>query len=542
MKEQIQRNRQSRRSLLHTDATVSRGTTSVSLADPHSVPGAERTQNQKAARVSFVSRPRTYVTLVGIFAIIMATFFIMQPFQSARSVHAAGSVGFHVSGRNLLDVNGNNFIIRGISHGYAWYLGQNTSFANIKAASANTIRVVLSGGATGGSATSYGSVQTAINLCKTNKLVCVVEDHDTTGYSGSGNGSLAQAVSYWKSLQGALTGQESWVIINIGNESWGNTNMDSWVSATKNAIVSMRNAGFQHTLMVDAPGWGQDPNRTMLYNAASIEAADPMHNTIFSVHMYGVYASGSTVDSYISSFYNTGLPFLVGEFGSTQPGSSSSDAADQIMADTQSRGIGYMAWSWSGNGGSAAYLDMTVNFNPGQRTSWGNRVITGANGLQQTSHQCSCYGGSSGGGGGGGSGPYYRIVNRNSGEALDISGASTANGGVAIQWPYSGTYNQQWQKVSANGGYKLINRNSGLLLDDPGYTKTTGTQLDQWSDSSGNNQWWNLVSAGNGYYYIVNQYSGLYADVSGASTANGASVVEWTSTGGANQQWQLIAV
>jgi hypothetical protein len=142
--------------------------------------------------------------------------------------------------------------------------------------------------------------------------------------------------------------------------------------------------------------------------------------------------------------------------------------------------------------------------------------------------------------GGGGSG-YYKIINRNSGLALDISGASTANGGLAIQWPYSGANNQQWQEVSVNGGYKLVSRNSGLLLDDPGGSKTAGTQLDQWNDTNGSNQWWNLVSAGNGYYYIVNQSSGLYVDVNAASTANGATVIEWTSDGGTNQQWQVSA-
>ncbi len=142
----------------------------------------------------------------------------------------------------------------------------------------------------------------------------------------------------------------------------------------------------------------------------------------------------------------------------------------------------------------------------------------------------------------GGGTSYYKLVNHNSGLVLDISGASTANGGMAIQWPYSGGYNQQWQEVAINGGYKLLNRNSGLLLDDPGNSKTTGTQIDQWQDTNGSNQWWNLVSAGNGYYYVVNQSSGLYADVSGASTANGAQVILWTSTGGSNQQWQLVQV
>ncbi len=138
--------------------------------------------------------------------------------------------------------------------------------------------------------------------------------------------------------------------------------------------------------------------------------------------------------------------------------------------------------------------------------------------------------------------PYYEIVNRNSGQVLDISGGSTTNGGTAIQWPYRSGTNQQWQEVPVNGGYKLVNRNSGLLLDDPGYSTTHGTQLDQWTDTNGSNQWWNLVSAGNGYSYLVNQSSGLYADVSGGSTANGASIIEWPYNGGPNQQWQLIRV
>ncbi len=139
-------------------------------------------------------------------------------------------------------------------------------------------------------------------------------------------------------------------------------------------------------------------------------------------------------------------------------------------------------------------------------------------------------------------GTYYKVVNRNSGQVLDMSGFSTSNGGPAIQWPDNGGANQQWQEVPVNGGYKLVNRNSGLLLDDPGYSTTQGTQLDQWSDTNGSNQWWNLVPTGDGYYYLVNQSSGLYADVSGASTANGAPVIEWPGPGGTNQQWQLVAV
>jgi hypothetical protein len=137
---------------------------------------------------------------------------------------------------------------------------------------------------------------------------------------------------------------------------------------------------------------------------------------------------------------------------------------------------------------------------------------------------------------------YYKIVNRNSGQVLDINNASTSNGGLAIQWPYHSGTNQQWQFVSVNGSYQLINRNSGLLLDDPGWSTTQGTQMDQWENNGGSNQLWKLVSAGNGYYSLVNQFSGLCADVPNYSTSQGAPVNQWASNGGTNQQWQLVAV
>jgi len=54
--------------------------------------------------------------------------------------------GFTVSGTQLLDGNGNNFIMRGVNHPHAWYTGQTGAFADIAATGANTVRVVLSNG------------------------------------------------------------------------------------------------------------------------------------------------------------------------------------------------------------------------------------------------------------------------------------------------------------------------------------------------------------------------------------------------------------
>ena len=184
-----------------------------------------------------------------------------------------------------------------------------------------------------------------------------------------------------------LIGQEAYVMINIGNEPYGNVNTANWVNDTKNAILEMRNAGFQHTLIIDAPNWGQDWQFIMRDNAASVLASDPLGNIVFSIHMYGVFNTAGKVDSYLSTFVNAGLPLIIGEFGDQHTDGDPDE--DAIMLYAQTYGIGYLGWSWSGNTGGL--LDMVTNFDPDQETVWGNRIINGANGIHLTSVEATVY-------------------------------------------------------------------------------------------------------------------------------------------------------
>ncbi|KJK43013.1 lectin, partial [Lentzea aerocolonigenes] len=135
---------------------------------------------------------------------------------------------------------------------------------------------------------------------------------------------------------------------------------------------------------------------------------------------------------------------------------------------------------------------------------------------------------------------WFRLVNRNSGKALDVSGASTAEGAKVIQWTSSGSANQQWQLLpNADGSSRLSARHSGLLLS--GGT-VQGGQLEQRADTGGDNQWWKVVDAGGGYVHLVNVRTGWYADVDGSSKADGAKVIGWPANGVANQQWQIVRV
>ncbi|HKY53104.1 MAG TPA: cellulase family glycosylhydrolase, partial [Anaerolineales bacterium] len=319
--------------------------------------------------------------------IFIFTLLGLLAFQSGSTPFArAQAAGFYVSGRYVLDANGINFIMRGINIPHNWYHEQTSQFQHTKAKGANTVRVVLSSGQNWAK-NSASDVANVINLCKTNKLVCVLEVHDTTGYGeAAGATTLAQAVTYWKEIQSVLTGQEAYVIINIGNEPYGNNNASGWINATKNAIAEMRTAGFQHMLMVDAPNWGQDWQFIMRDNAASVFHSDPLKNIVFSIHMYGVFEQAAAVQAYVSFFVNAGLPLVIGEFGHEH--SDGNPHEDAIMANAQSYGIGYLGWMWSGGG----YLDMVKDFDPNQETWWGNRIIHGTNGIASTSQEASIYG------------------------------------------------------------------------------------------------------------------------------------------------------
>ncbi|QDN75385.1 Tat pathway signal protein [Streptomyces sp. S1A1-7] len=136
----------------------------------------------------------------------------------------------------------------------------------------------------------------------------------------------------------------------------------------------------------------------------------------------------------------------------------------------------------------------------------------------------------------------YKVINRNSGKALDVSNASTADGATLIQWPYGGGTNQQWSLLpNTDGSFRLANVKSGKLLQSP--NSTQGTTLTQESDNGGDNQWWKLVpSATSGYYRLVNVRTGWCADVANASTTDGTNVIQWPVTAGSNQDWQIVSL
>ena len=278
--------------------------------------------------------------------------------------------------------------MRGINHAHTWFKGElKTAIPAIAATGANTVRIVLSNGHQWNK-DSLESIKEIIELCKANKLIAVVEVHDGTGSNDAG--VLSGIVDYWIEMKDALIGNEAYVILNIANEWYGDWKVDEWAEAYINEIPRIRQAGIENLIMVDSAGWGQYP-MSIAKKGKDVFEADPLKNTMFSIHMYG--SAGGTekvIKRNLDNVRKQDLCVIVGEFGFDH---SDGDVKEMyIMEYCTEIGAGYLGWSWKGNGGGVEYLDIAKEWDGSVLSdNWGVNLIDGPHGIRATSQPCTVF-------------------------------------------------------------------------------------------------------------------------------------------------------
>jgi mannan endo-1,4-beta-mannosidase len=305
-----------------------------------------------------------------------------------------GIAGMQIRDGKLLDNNGDAFIMRGVNHAHTWYVDRTEAYRDIAATGANTVRVVLSNGQRQHWQRNNGAeVADIIKLGKDNKLIIILEVHDATGWSEDGEAAhISTAVDYWLSedIFPVIQGQEDYAVINIANEPFANNiEPEVYINDNITAVKRLRDAGIRHLLMVDAANYGQDWQHILRDNAKIIAAADPLNNIVFSIHMYEVFKASDAVKNYLQAFADMNLPLVVGEFGADHRGQEVDE--DAVMAMAEQYGVGYLGWSWSGNGDCCTSLDMVIDFDPDNLSPWGDRLINGENGIRKTSKIAGIY-------------------------------------------------------------------------------------------------------------------------------------------------------
>jgi mannan endo-1,4-beta-mannosidase len=164
---------------------------------------------------------------------------------------------------------------------------------------------------------------------------------------------LAAIVDAWVAQSSTWTQLNKLGIVNIANE-WG-PNTVVWRDSYLAAIKRMRAAGYTGTLMIDAGSCGQSPGTIVTYGQALLEA-DPLHDLLFDVHIYGAFmypATASYMIDYTKAMAQlkaTGLPIFVGEFGPLKVGPSQTKVPlEKLIADIEANGWGWAAWAMDDN-------------------------------------------------------------------------------------------------------------------------------------------------------------------------------------------------
>jgi hypothetical protein len=306
------------------------------------------------------------------------------------------AAGFMVSGTRLLDAKGNDFVMRGVNFSWAWQWqndGPNTATNVIAAAKrqgCNSIRIQLGDGqADFCTKPTAAQLSELISICERNRLVAIFNTHDETG--SDDYAKLEKAADFWISMKDILNNHRSTVIVNISNEWYGTWNAQGWADGYKRVIPRLRDAGLLNTLMVDCAGYGQYP-QSIAEKGAEVAAADTQHNLLFSIHMYEYAAADEpTVQRNIDNALNIGVPVVIGEYGYSREGKT---IAWQAIQDyCQQKGVGYLGWSWTGNGGGDASLDMFAGYDDSSMLENGRCIILGQNGIRATSKECKVFDG-----------------------------------------------------------------------------------------------------------------------------------------------------
>ena len=295
--------------------------------------------------------------------------------------------GIHVQGSKLLDVNGKEFIFRGVNLAHAWYTDKTEfSMVEISALGANSARIVLACGAKWDK-TPYSEVKNIAKWCEKYGLICVLELHDFTG-SNKASDITKTALNYWVEMKDLLNAYKKYIIINIANEWIGTFALNKetlWRETYITAVKSMRENGIENVIMIDASGYAQDTG-PITKNANKVLEADPDGNIIFSYHVYdSLGRNDNTLISGFDGLKNTGVCWVVGEFGWRHGWTNV--AYKTLMEYCQKNNIGWIAWSWAGNSGGDECLDLTdaTTFSGSDLTDWGKDVFYGDNGIQKTS-------------------------------------------------------------------------------------------------------------------------------------------------------------
>ncbi|MEM6613325.1 MAG: cellulase family glycosylhydrolase [Cyanobacteria bacterium P01_C01_bin.72] len=293
---------------------------------------------------------------------------------------------FQILEGKIYDPNGQEFIIKGANI-FTWEGIKNVD-NYLNTWSFNTVRIpnYLLGSyeQPHPEEDNYGTNHKFVDAYTSQGAVVIFDAHDRIGgYYEDAEWKILK--DYWRDMAREFKDNPH-VWLNLHNEP-GNAiaNTEKWVSYHRELIDIIRAEGANNLIVVDGEAWGQDHHTQTIANSAT-EIMAGNENILFSVHVYEQWNSND-LGVYFDALHDANIPFIVGEYGSSNNEQSTLAATQQMFAATQESEIGRVVWNaksddnndlTSGEGGHAEYFD---GINTGILTELGELVW---NDLQRT--------------------------------------------------------------------------------------------------------------------------------------------------------------
>lgn len=249
----------------------------------------------------------------------------------------APSSTMQVAGRQLLDVCGQPFVVRGVEQILGNQLPEGNDWLGL-------VREIAS---TGVNAVRILPGVNTLSLDDIDEILTFIGEQNLVAFLaplGQGNEWYAR-----DDVKAMLKKHESFIIIDAYGEPQYD-DVERWRTESKAALAEFRALGYEVPLTVTANQFGRALPSLFDYGA-EILAADPLHNTFLGWQAYwgntGYYQDfyGYSLDEAVDAIVSSGLPIQMGLDHITDMPSTEADYGT-LMRGAEENGIGWLWWDF----------------------------------------------------------------------------------------------------------------------------------------------------------------------------------------------------
>lgn len=266
-----------------------------------------------------------------------------------------------VNGSQLVDKNGDNFQLKGMStHGLSWFpdFVNENSFKTLRDDwNTNVIRLAMytaeyGGYCTGGSQTELKElIDKGVKAASDLGMYVIIDWHILS--DGNPQANKTEALKFFEEISSKYKNYDN-VLYEICNEPNGGASWDGDIKPYAEEVVKViRKNSPDSVIIVGTPTWSQDIDKA---------AANPLSedNVMYALHFYAATHT-DWLRQRLTDCYNKGLPVMVTEFGTCDAsgnGAYDFEQSKRWLTLLDKYGISYMNWNLANkNESSSAFKE-----------------------------------------------------------------------------------------------------------------------------------------------------------------------------------------